>query len=176
MSDRKSSNHPTCLVRRGVLAVTALATLYGAHTALAQGTGSEAALRETIAQYEQAWNRHDVKAWASFLTADVAYTDVYALRRVAGRDAAIARYGYTVEPQDLKWVVVRGKMLAGDTATVVMRTEFGVLPFVNGKYKTVFKDFPAISRWRVEGGQWRMSFFTSFSVRGAEIVKSEGLE
>ena len=177
MFSRSASNRtmPRLPTHRSTFLVAALAALFAAAASVTHASGNEAALRETIAQYEKAWNRHDVNAWASFLTEDVAYTDVYAWGDT-GRDAAVEKYSYNVMNQDLKLEIVRMKLHPGDSATVVMRTEFGVLPIKDGSYKAVFKDYPAISRWRVENGQWRMYFFTSFSVRGADIVKKEGLE
>ena len=166
---------PLSNTRRTLLAFGAFAALLGSPAARAQPNAAEAALRDAIARYDQAWNRHDVDAWAGFLTEDVAYTDVYAWGDT-GRTAAIAKYRYNVETQDLKWEVVRIRMVSPGSATVVMRTEFRVLPLTDGNYKSVFRDYPAISRWRLENGQWRMFFFTSFAARGTDIVKKEGLE
>jgi hypothetical protein len=162
-------------VRRFVLIATALAALTCTGFVCAQASGAEVSLRDTIAQYAQAWNTHDTNAWTRFLTADVDYGDPYSWGG-KGRDGAVAKYEYNLKNQDLKWEAVRLKLMPDGTATVLMRTEFGVLPITDGKYKFVFKSYPAISRWRIEDGQWRMFYFTTLNARAAEIVQTEGLE
>jgi hypothetical protein len=47
------------------------------------------------------------------------------------------------------------------TATVAMRVSFSYLPNTDGKYRIVFDEEPTISRWRKDGGRWRIFFFTS---------------
>jgi hypothetical protein len=162
-------------IRLFVLIATALAALTGTGFVCAQAPGAEASLRDAIAHYAQAWNTHDLAAWTTFLTADVDYGDPYSWGG-KGRDGAVAKYEYNLKNQDLKWEAVRLKLMPDGTATVLMRTEFGVLPITDGKYKLVFKTYPAISRWRIEDGQWRMFFFTTLDSRAAEIVRTEGLE
>ena len=160
-----------CISRRRA-ALTTLLALASAPALRAQSSG-EAALRETIERHVAAWNRHDLEAWAAFLTADADVRD-YA-HGPTGREAAKSLWGHHVRHNDLRWDIVRIKMAPGD-ATVLLRSEIGVPPRKDGQYKSVFRDDPVVSRWRLEDGQWRMYFFTSFKPRANEIVRSEGLE
>ena len=158
------------LTRRAV--ISAAAALFAAHTNVyPQGKAqpNEASLNEAIANYIATWNRHEVPAWSELLTDDIWYTeadDYY--QRMKGRKAVIAFFGDIVKTTDLKWEVKRVKMMPDGSATVVLSHFALILPKVGEKYASTFESAPSVSRWRIEGGSWRMFYFTSH--KGAALV------
>ena len=162
--------------RRRLLGAFVLLPLTALRTQ-AQGSASEASLRETISQYVAAWNRHDVQGWASFLSDDIWYTEAIDFyKRFQGRQAVITSFQDAVKETDLLWEVKRLRILADGTATVVVRHVAQILPKTDGKYKSTFDSDPSISRWRLEGGKWRMFFFTSHKGTALAEMKKDGVE
>ena len=85
--------------RRDTLAILALAW---PPSTPAADPDSEAAVRQATTAYVQAWNRHDVKAWSEFLTADTWYAeteDFY--ERFKGREKAVGWFAFSVQNSDL---------------------------------------------------------------------------
>jgi len=86
----------------------------------AQGSGTEATLRDTIVQFEKAWNRHDVNACLASMTEDVWFTqslDHYG--RMKGKAAVKTAFEYDVKNTDLRWEVKAVRMMPDGTASVV---------------------------------------------------------
>ena len=151
-----------------------IATAIAAGTACGQTPADEAALRETIARYEQTWNRHDVAAWSALLApdADLRYYDWGEV----GRDAAVQTVGYNVQTQNLKWEVVRLKITPDGKATVRMRAEFCVEPKPDGHCKILLKGDPASSQWRRDGGQWLLTRFKWFQPLAEADLRGAGID
>ncbi len=146
-------------------------------TARAQVAASEALLRDTISQYVAAWNRHDVRAWAEFFTDDIWYTEaVDWYKRFQGRQAVIASFQDAVKESDLLWEVKRVRVMPDGTATVVVRHVAQILPKTGNNYRSSFESDPSVSRWRLEGGKWRMFFFTSHKGTALSEMKKDGVE
>lgn len=137
----------------------------------------EQKLREVLRNYERAWNLHDANAWSSFLTDDIWFTqarDSYG--RQKGRDNAVDLFKSNFLDSELAQQVVRIRMMPDGTATVAMSEVLSYLPKTDGKYKTVFESDPVISRWRKEGGTWKMFFFTSHKGWALDQLKKDGVE
>lgn len=136
----------------------------------------EASLREAIAHYVATWNRHDMAAWSALLTDDIWYTeadDFY--QRMKGRAAVIAFYGDLVRTTDLKWDLTRVKTMPDGTASVLLRHFALILPKTGSRYASTFESTPSLSRWRIEGGRWRMFYFTSHKGTALAEMKKDGL-
>lgn len=168
------------LVRRSVILGSALAALFGSSVAIAQSpsqAAGESALREVVRQCEQAWNRHDVEAWATFLTPDAWFTQAWdSYERGKGRANAIALFESNFKDADLTWEVLGLRMMPDGTATVKLRHVLSYLPKTDGKYRIVFEKVPSISRWRLEDGRWKLFFFTSDTGWALDSLKKDGLE
>lgn len=139
--------------------------------------GTEAALRDSIAQFEKAWNRHDVKAWLALMTEDVWFTqaqDYY--ERTKGKKAVQTTFEYDVKNTDLEWEVKRVRAMPDGTASVELRQVALIPPKTDGKYKREDVSDPSFSRWRFEGGKWRLFFFTSHKGWALAEMKKDGLE
>jgi ketosteroid isomerase-like protein len=166
------------LSRRSVLGVASgifvSATRAGAQP---KSDATEASLREAIAQYLKAWNRHDTKAWSAMLTDDIWYTearDYY--QRMKGKKAVLSTFEYNVKNSDLVWEVRRLQMMPDGTATVVVRQVANILPKTGGKYASSFESEPSLARWRHGGGKWRLFFFTSNKGWALAEMKKDGVE
>lgn len=143
----------------------------------AQSSSDEQKLRETMRQYEAAWNRHDVKAWSAFLTDDIWFTEAWdSYSRQKGRDHAVNLFKSNFADSDLSQQVVKVRMMPDGTATVAMREVVSHLPKTDGKYKAVFESDPVISRWRKEGDVWKMFFYTSHKGWALDQLKKDGVE
>jgi uncharacterized protein (TIGR02246 family) len=165
--------------RRTVLIASLAATFGGWVGARAQAPAgvTEESLRDTIPRYVDAWNRHDLQAWAGMLTDDVRYTettDFY--QRMKGREAVFTFFKDVVMTTDLLWEIQKIRMMPDGTATVVLRHVSLVPPKVDGKYKSTFESVPSLSRWRHENGAWRMFFFTSHKGTALDAMKKDGVE
>lgn len=160
-----------------LLAGAALLMFQGASYGQPKAKPTEASLNEAIANYVATWNRHDVQAWSSLLTDDVWYTesdDYY--QRMKGRKAVVSFFGDLVKTTDLKWEVTRTKLMPNGTASVVLRHFALILPKTGNKYASSFESFPTISRWRIEGDQWRMFYYTSHKGTALVEMKKDGFE
>ena len=167
--------------RTFLIGVTAVAMSI-AHGASAQAKkppigGTEAALRVAIAQFEKAWNQHDVNAWLALMTEDVWFTqtlDYY--ERMKGKKAVKTTFEYDVKSTDLKWEVKRVRMMPDGTASVVLRQVGLIPPKTDGNYKREDVSDPSFSRWRFEDGKWKLFFFTSNKGWALDEMKKDGLE
>jgi len=165
--------------RRTVL-VASLGAAFGGWVgawAQAPSGATEESLRGTIRQYVDAWNRHDVQAWAGMLTDDIWYTeatDYY--QRMKGREAVIGFFKDVVMTTDLLWEIQKIRVMPDGTATVVLRHVSLIPPKVDGKYKSTFESVPSLSRWRHENGAWHMFFFTSHKGTALDAMKKDGVE
>jgi ketosteroid isomerase-like protein len=145
--------------------------------AQAQAGATEAALRDAILRYIAVWNRHDVKAWSDMLTDDIWYTEAHDFYgRFKGRKAALSAFAGNVRSTDIQFEVRRVRMMPDGSATVVLRHVAQYLPKVAGKYKVSYESDPSLSRWRHEGGKWRMFFFTSDKGWALAEMKKDGVE
>ena len=143
----------------------------------AQGSGTEATLRDTIVQFEKAWNRHDVNACLASMTEDVWFTqslDHYG--RMKGKAAVKTAFEYDVKNTDLRWEVKAVRMMPDGTASVVLRQVGLIPPKTDGKYKREDVSDPSLSRWRLEGGKWRLFFFTSHKGWALDEMKKDGMQ
>jgi uncharacterized protein (TIGR02246 family) len=163
--------------RRKLVVCLLVAAPLAFSNAWGQAAAGEASLRDTVSQYVAAWNRHDVQGWSSFLAEDVWYTEaVDHYQRFKGRQAVITSFQDSVKESDLVWDVKRVRLMPDGTATVVVRHVAQILPKTGGKYKASFESDPAVSRWRQEGGKWRMFYFTSHKGTALAEMKKDGVE
>lgn len=154
--------------------VTALAAVVQAQPTTAN---DEQDLRKALAQYEQAWNSHDVNAWSNFLADDIWFTQAFDYYgRQKGRESALSLFKSNFLDCDLTHHVTRVRFMPDGTATVALRVSYSYLPKTDGKYRVVFDKDPAISRWRREGNRWLMFFFTSDKGWALDQLKKDGLE
>lgn len=162
------------LSRRTLLATLALCSLpAGAAT-------DEAALREAMFAYERAWNQRDVAAWKNLVTADLLYQETYLHtdpeRQMTTRDRSLRAFQSGIDAFDFKWMPLRIHMKPdGASATAVMRVVQLALPRTKGKYAATFETNPAIARWRVDEGRWRLYHYVTYKELAREIVRTEGL-
>lgn len=161
-------------LRRCLLAWTLLAALPGYAAA-----PDEAALREAIARYERTWNQRDVAAWKEQVTADLHYQETYLHtdpdRQMTTRERSLRAYQQGIDAFDFKWEPLRIHLKPDGTATVVMRVRQFALPRTGDKYAATFETNPAIARWRVDDGRWKLYHYVTFAAMAREIVASEGL-
>ena len=163
--------------RRHLIAYVLVLAPLVSFSAQGQVSATESSLRDTIAQYVATWNRHDVQSWAGFLTDDIWYTEaIDYYKRFQGRQAVITSFQDTVKETDLVWDVKRLRLMPDGTATVVVRHVAQILPKTDGKYKSSFESDPSVSKWRLEGGKWRMFFFTSHKGTALAEMKKDGVE
>ncbi len=139
----------------------------------------EAALREAIARYERTWNDRNVEAWKEQVTADLHYHETYLHtdpdRQMNTRERALRAYQHGIDAFDFKWEPLRIHMKPDGSATVVMRVVQFALPRKDNKYAATFETNPAIARWRVEDGRWKLHQYVTFQPMAREIVATEGL-
>jgi ketosteroid isomerase-like protein len=165
------------LQRRHAL-IAALAAL-AAPAAFAQA-GDEAALRETIARFQQAWNARDIAAWEQLVTDDVLLQETYyhtaESRQINNRERSRPQFENNFKSFDLDWTVQRIKLLPEGRAIAVMTLRQHALPRgADGRYAASFTTDPAITRWRLEGGRWRLAHLVTHQAYAREIVSKEGL-
>ncbi|CAN0407120.1 unnamed protein product [Phaeothamnion confervicola] len=140
-------------------------------------TPAEKSLRNAIKVYVTTWNAHKVKAWSNMLTDDIWYTeadDFY--QRMKGREAVLVFHGDSVKRSDIHWDVQRIKMMSDGSATVVLKHTSLIPPKKDGKYARTFESDPSLSRWRLEGKQWKMFYFTSHKGTALAAMKKDGIE
>ena len=133
----------------------------------------EAALREAVAAYERAWNQRDVAAWRALVAADLLYEETFTAaladsRKINSRDRAQPVFETSARDFSFKWEPLRIHAKADGSATVVMR----VVQTAGG---TAFETNPAITRWRVEDGRWKLYHYVTHKPQAREIVRAEGL-
>ena len=142
----------------------------------APASPTEASLRSAMLRYVAVWNSHDVAAWSALLTDDVWYTeapDYY--QRSKGKPNVLAFHGDSVKTSDILWDIKRIKIQADNTATVVLVHTANILPKTGEKYATSFISDPAVSRWRLEGGQWKLHYFTSHKGMALDVMSKDGM-
>jgi uncharacterized protein (TIGR02246 family) len=165
--------------RRRLLVVGALVAALGPSFAVAQSAANldEQKLRETLRNYQAAWNKHDVNAWSAFLTDDIWYTEAWDFYgRQKGRENAVNLFKSNFKESDLTLQVTKIRMMPDGTATVAMKETISHLPKADGKYKAVFESEPVMGRWRKEGGAWKMFFYTSHKGWALDQLKKDGLD
>lgn len=164
--------------RRQCLLIAAMAPAVGLPPLASARSGpveAEAALRQTVSAFFEAWNRHDVAARAEFFAEDIEWVFVYSdLKK--GR-ANVSTYGSTfVRDYDVSFEVAGLKLQdGGRRATLVLRGQYLELPVRDGKYVRIWNRYPLLMRWRVEGGAWRLYYANEHVPAATEIAKSEGL-
>jgi hypothetical protein len=62
------------------------------------------------------------------------------------------------------------------TATAIVRTSLLRLPVREGKYESVIDRYPVVTRWRMDGNDWKLFYFNNNSIAARAILKVEGLE
>jgi hypothetical protein len=162
--------------RRTVIVAAAGLLMARAASARQPADATESSLREALRHYVEAWNRHDVPAWAEALTEDVRYirgVDPYPT--LQGRAAVVDEVGEQVRTTDLSWDIVRVRMRSDSSATVVVRQTAALLPKVDGRYAASSESTPSVSRWRYEGG-WKMGFFSAHKESALAAMKEDGVE
>ena len=162
--------------RRTVIAAAAGLMMGHAVPARQPADATESSLRDAVRRYVEAWNRHDVPAWAEALTEDVSYTrGVDPYPTLHGRAAVVDEVGELVRTTDLSWDIVRVRMRSDSSATVVVRQTAAMLPKVDGRYAGASESAPSVSRWRYEGG-WKMGFFSAHKESALAAMKEDGVE
>ena len=162
--------------RRSFLLMIVLQSLTAGAWSQIPDNRSEASLRSAIAKYVATWNSHDPVAWSAFLTDDVWYTeamDYY--QRSKGKQNVVAIQGENVKSSDIVWQVKRVKIQPDDSATVVVVHTANVLPKSGDKYSSTFVSDPAVTRWRIEGGQWKLFYFTSHKGTALDVMSKDGV-
>jgi ketosteroid isomerase-like protein len=164
--------------RRCAVCFLTVGALFAWPPSYSQGkaAASEASVKAALEAYVKTWNRHNVNAWAATLTEDIWYTeatDYY--QRMKGKKAVIAFFGDLVKTSDLKWEIVSIKMMPDGTATVVLRHHALILPKKGDKYASAFESTPTLARWRIEGGEWKMFYFTSDKGTALSEMKKDGV-
>ena len=162
--------------RRKLLAVGAVAALVVTQPVLvgAQTGVDEAGVRKAIAEYESVRNRHDVQAWAERLTSDIEF--IWPGGRDRGREAVSASQEQYINGWDQKIELRRLRMEPNGTATAVTRVLTLKLPLRDGQYQATMTRDVVVTRWRLEGGEWRLFYFNNVAHEAQAIVKAEGLE
>jgi ketosteroid isomerase-like protein len=167
----------TMATRRCAVCFLAVGALFAWRPTYSQGKAvASEALEAALEAYVKTWNRHNVNAWAATLTEDIWYTeatDYY--QRMKGKKAVIAFSGDLVKTSDLKWEIVSIKMMPDGTATVVLRHHALILPKKGDKYASAFESTPTLARWRIEGGEWKMFYFTSDKGTALSEMKKDGV-
>ena len=161
------------LSRRTLLATLALCALPAA------AAPDEAALREAMAAYERAWNQRDVAAWTALTTGDLHYQETYLHtdpeRQMTTRERSLRAYRSGIDAFDFKWQPLRIHMKPDGSATAVMRVVQLALPRTGDQYAATFETNPAIARWRVDEGRWKLYHYVTYKELAREIVRAEGL-
>lgn len=171
--------NPTTLSRRKLLCVLpSLMGLLATRPVLA--ATDEAALRDAIERFRQAWNARDMTAWEQLVADDMHLQETYyhtaESYKINTRERSRPQFENNFKSFDLEWSVQRIKLLPDGRATVAMKMVQHALPRgADGRYAGSFVTDPAITRWRVEGGQWRLHHFVTFQPQAREIVSKEGL-
>ncbi len=139
------------------------------------GWADEGAVRQASDALVQAWNRHDVKAWISMLTADVWYAETRdPWERMKGREKVVGVFSPNVESSDLAWQIVHVRTRPDGVVGVVLVQKVSYLPRTAGKYKAVFTSDPSYARWRREpDGRWRLAFFKSHKGTALAAMKQD---
>jgi len=143
-------------------------------------SSDEAALREAIARFQKAWNARDMAAWEELVTDDVRLQETYyhtdEARQINNRERSRPQFENNFKSFDLDWTVQRIKMQPEGRATAVMTMRQHALPRgADGRYAASFTTDPAITRWRLEGGRWRLAHLVTHKAYAREIVAKEGL-
>lgn len=158
--------------RRLLLAALALC-------ALPAPAADEVALREAMRAYERAWNERDVVAWTALTTVDLHYQETYLhtdeARQMTTRDRSRRAFESAITGFDFKWEPLRIHIKPDGSATAVMRVLQLALPRTGDKYAATFETNPAIARWRVDEGRWKLYHYVTYKEQAREIVRSEGL-
>ncbi len=149
------------------------ATLLAGVPALAQGAPDEAALRKAMAAYERAWKQRDVEAWKGLVTADLLYEETFTSalaesRRINSRERAQPVFETSARDFSFKWEPLRIVMKPDGSATAVMR-------IVQTANNATFETNPAVARWRVDDGRWKLYHYVTHKPHAREIVSAEGL-
>jgi SnoaL-like domain len=146
---------------------------------LAQAAPGDAALREAMARYERAWNDRDVAAWTVLTTADLHYHETYLHtdpeRQMITRERSRRAFESAIAGFDFKWQPLRIHYKPGGSATAVMHVVQYALPRTGDKYAAVYETNPAIARWRIDEGRWKLYEYVTYKPMAAEIVRAEGL-
>lgn len=142
----------------------AAAVALAAVPASAQTSGDEAAVRATLTQCVDAWNRHDPAGFGSAcLTDDVWFSEdndsFY--KRWRGRAQVLGLFDYNIRNSELQWEVMRIRLLPDGTVAVQLKQRIGILPRTGDRYAQVFNSDPAFARLRSDEGAWKVFFFTS---------------
>lgn len=133
----------------------------------------EAALRAAMAAYERAWKQRDVAAWKDLVTADLLYEETFTSallesRRINSRERAQPVFETSARDFAFTWEPLRVVMKPDGSATAVMR-------IVQTANNATFETNPAIARWRVEDGRWKLYHYVTHKPHAREIVRNEGL-
>lgn len=165
--------------RRQVLAYATWSPLVALAAAVsAQGSPSDAetALRRAFTGYVASWNAHDLAAWAAWLTEDVEWVDPS--NPVPKQSKAVvttfAAYNVRAYEIDLR---IKKLVLApdGKHATVLLEGKWLELPKKDGVYAREWPRDLLLSRWRLDGDQWRLAYMNNHAGSSAEAARKEGL-
>jgi hypothetical protein len=166
------------LQRRAFLASTLSPLAFSPLAARAQGTPaeSEAAVRQALAQFLAAWNRHDIAAWSEMLAIDVHW--VFPNSNSKRSRNVVATYGsQRLRIYDVDFSVRRIKLHDNETrATLTLGGQQRELPVRDGKYARIWDRELLLTRWRLEDAHWRLYYWNDNTFESAALAKEEGLE
>jgi ketosteroid isomerase-like protein len=163
-------------IRRLVAATLLLVLVAPFAQAQTSSAPDEQKLRQTLREYQAAWNQHDENAWSAFLTDDIWFTEsVDYYEKQKGKDNALSLFKSNFKESDLSMDIVKIRMMPDGSATVQTKEVVSHLPKTDGKYKAVFESDPVISRWKNVGGNWKMFFYTSHKGSALDLLKKDGL-
>ena len=107
------------------------------------------------------------------MTADLLYDETFTAalaegRKLNSRERAQPVFEMSARDFSFKWEPLRVHAKPDGSVTAVMR----VVQTAGG---TAFETNPAIARWRVEDGRWKLYHYVTHKPYAREIVRAEGL-
>ena len=92
------------------------------------------------------------------------------------RERSLRAFQSGIDAFDFKWEPLRIRFKPDGSATAVMRVVQLALPRTGDKYAAPFETNPAIARWRVEDGRWKLYQYVTYKPLAAGIARAEGLQ
>ena len=166
------------LQRRAFVASTLSRLAFSPLAARAQGAPaeSEAAVRQALAQFLAAWNRHDLAAWSEMLAIDVHWVFPNSNSK-RSRDVVATFASLRMQIFDVDYSVRRIKLHDNNTrATLTVGGQQRELPVRDGKYARIWDRELLLARWRLEDTHWRLYYWNDNTFESAALAKEEGLE
>lgn len=158
--------------RRATLAALVALSLAGAG-ARAQGS-PEAALRQAVAGYLDAWNSKQPDRLRPLLVPDVNWVALYEQPK-NDRESVLVYAQNAMNLYALNLAVSRIKLRDnGTSASVLLKGQFMEFPFKDGKYTRVWDRGAILTRWRLDGGRWLIAYMNENANLSGALEKTEG--